>query len=249
MKFDYARKFIQETVKEALGVTTIPKQASKPNLVKKLAEIGLTEPYDKDQCKEIAQMIVNEVLKEQSALTVVDESCSGFVETMEEEILETNNLPAIDWQAELTGIPAEAPQEEKHTHTKQDSSELTYPVDDAKRGMVSYKASEMGISLASTEIDVIASRVDASSSSFTQTISDIESALIAYVDYQQSQESHQVRNMLTRVSNRVIEKNRAVKESLTTGVNKFTSALEVAEQQQKSELSAILTRLKTSRQA
>jgi len=96
MKFDYARKFIQEVVKEALNVTSIPKQASKPALVKRLIDMGLTEPYDREHCKQIADAIVAEVLKEQSAITPVSVQDDAMVEAG------GDNQP-IDWQEELTG--------------------------------------------------------------------------------------------------------------------------------------------------
>lgn len=132
--------------------------------------------------------------------------------------------------------------EQTHTHTPSASTLAT--TNTQVKGMVNYKASEMGIQLAASEVDVIASKVDASASSFTDTLNQIESALIAYVEYQQTTEANQVDGMLSRVTQKVIQKNQATTQHLTTGINHFKTALEVAEQHQKRELTSILNRLK-----
>ena len=94
------------------------------------------------------------------------------------EAVEEDTQP-IDWQKEL-GVSSEDLGEATLPKSDEDTTQattastepapLTYPVDNAKREMVAYKAAEMGFTLAATEIEVIASHVNTSGSSFTQTI-------------------------------------------------------------------------------
>ncbi|MEH1831191.1 MAG: hypothetical protein V7L29_03690 [Nostoc sp.] len=87
------------------------------------------------------------------------------------------------------------------------------------RGMVGLKAGAMGIPLAQSQIDGIASQIDASGNSFSQTLAEIENALIAYIDYQHSQEASQVSSMLERVTERVAVKNYTISQQLSDGCN------------------------------
>lgn len=112
------------------------------------------------------------------------------------------------------------------------------------RDMVSFKAVSMGIAIAENQIDIIASQIDATGSSFSETISEIENALIAYVDYQHSEESYQIDSMLTRVISRVASKNEAINQQLTNGISDFTQNLQDLEIAQKKIAGNILTRLK-----
>lgn len=112
------------------------------------------------------------------------------------------------------------------------------------RGMVHFKAAAMGIQLAESQIDVIASQIDASGNSFSQTLADIENALIAYIDYQHSQEASQVNFMLERVTERVAVKNYAIHQQLSDGITGFTDNLRALEREQKKSASTILARLK-----
>lgn len=112
------------------------------------------------------------------------------------------------------------------------------------RGMVGLKAGAMGIPLAQSQIDVIASQIDASGNSFSQTIAEIENALIAYIDYQYSQEASQVSSMLERVTERVAVKNYAINQQLSGGISEFTDNLHTLEREQKKSTASILVRLK-----
>lgn len=111
------------------------------------------------------------------------------------------------------------------------------------RGLVHFKAGVMGIQLAESQIDVIASQIDSSGSSFSQTIVEIEAALVAYVDYQHSQEARQVDSMLERVTERVAEKNHAINRRLSDGITQFTDNLHALEREQKKSTGSILARL------
>ncbi len=112
------------------------------------------------------------------------------------------------------------------------------------RGMVGLKAGVMGIHLAESQIDVIASQIDASGHSFSETLAAIEKALIAYIDYQESQEASQVSSMLERVTERVAVKNHAVHQQLSDGINEFTDNLHTVEREQKKITDTLLLRLK-----
>jgi hypothetical protein len=70
MKFITARRQIQSTVKESLEVSTSPNQASASAIRYLMSLMGFDEPYNDDQCNQIANRIVADVLKEQSAITV-----------------------------------------------------------------------------------------------------------------------------------------------------------------------------------
>lgn len=111
------------------------------------------------------------------------------------------------------------------------------------RGMVHFKAGAMGIQLAENQIDVIASQIDSTGSSFSQTIAEIEAALVAYVDYQHSQEARQVDSMLERVTGRVAQKNQAISHQLSDGITRFTDDLTALEREQKKIAGSILARL------
>ena len=112
------------------------------------------------------------------------------------------------------------------------------------RGMVDFKAQAMGIQLAESQIDGIASQIDASGHSFFETLVAIENALIAYIDYQHSQEASQVSSMLERVTERVVVKNYAIHQQLSDGINEFTDNLHTVEREQKKITDTLLLRLK-----
>ena len=112
------------------------------------------------------------------------------------------------------------------------------------RSMVGLKAGAMGIPLAESQIDGIASKIDASGNSFSQTIAAIENALIAYIDYQHSQQASQVSSMLERVTERVAVKNRAINQQLSDGISEFTDNLHTVEREQKKVTDTLLLRLK-----
>lgn len=112
------------------------------------------------------------------------------------------------------------------------------------RGMVGFKAQAMGIQLAESQIDGIASQIDASGHSFSETLAAIENALIAYIDYQHSQEASQVNSMLERVTERVAVKNYAIHQQLSDGIHAFTDNLHTVEREQKKITDTLLLRLK-----
>lgn len=112
------------------------------------------------------------------------------------------------------------------------------------RGMVGFKAQAMGIQLAESQIDGIASQIDASGHNFSETLAAIENALIAYIDYQHSQEASQVNSMLERVTERVAVKNHAIHQQLNDGINEFTDNLHTVEREQKKITDTLLLRLK-----
>lgn len=169
-----------------------------------------------------------------------DNPTTEELEAVKQHFIKQSEALTVD-----SGVPTQLSSlTEDNTPESTQQTALTYPVDDNKRQMVGFKASQMGIQLAASQVDVIASKIDTSNSSFMQTISDIETALIAYVEYQESQESTAVDTMLNRVTNRVIEKNQAISNRLNTKISDFTSAVETANSQLKSETSAIITRLR-----
>ena len=109
--------------------------------------------------------------------------------------------------------------------------------------MVSFKAGEMGIQLAENQIEIIASQIDSSGHSFLETISDIEAALITYIDYLHSQEASHVEEMFNRVTKRVAEKNTSIHQQLNEGVDNFRNTFEDLKKQQKKTAKSILLRL------
>jgi hypothetical protein len=85
MNFEYARKLIQSEVKEILGVAKSPKQASQTAIVQLLKDMGLAEPYNRDQCMKIVNIIVSAVRKEENSIALIeDESITELNETMNE---------------------------------------------------------------------------------------------------------------------------------------------------------------------
>ncbi|WP_375495290.1 hypothetical protein [uncultured Nostoc sp.] len=132
----------------------------------------------------------------------------------------------------------------------QSSTEETLSIDNALtinpevRDMVNFKAGSMGIAIAENQIDLIASQIDATGNSFSETISAIENALIEYIDYQHSEESYQIESMMTRVISRVASKNEAINQQLSSGISDFTQNLQDLEISQKKRAGNILSRLK-----
>ncbi|MHC5763592.1 hypothetical protein [Nostoc sp.] len=124
------------------------------------------------------------------------------------------------------------------------AEENTLTVNAEVRGMVGFKAQAMGIQLAESQIDGIASQIDANGHSFSETLAAIENALITYIDYQHSQEASQVNSMLERVTERVAVKNHAIHQQLSDGINEFTDNLHTVEREQKKITDTLLLRLK-----
>ena len=124
-----------------------------------------------------------------------------------------------------------------------DSVETALAFNPEVKDMVGMKAQSMGLQLAESQIEVIASGIDTSGQSFMQTINDIEAALIAYIDYQHSREANEVDSMLERVTDRVYAKNAAVNQQLSQGIHTFRETLTDLDAQQKKIASSILIRL------
>lgn len=93
---------IQRDVKHSLGLSKIPSEATTKSIKKMLADMGLTEPYDRTQCKEIVTMIIEQYNRNNSAieLTPVDSCCEDeqpttealtVVEETTEELFTVNN--------------------------------------------------------------------------------------------------------------------------------------------------------------
>lgn len=168
----------------------------------------------------------------------IDNPTQEQITQVKEHFMKQSEALSINTQnPELSGLI------QQHTQESEDTP-ASYPVDDNKRQMVVFKSQQMGLSLAASEIEVIASRVDTSSSSFIQTVNDIENALIAYIDYQASLEKSTIDSMMINVTNRLVEKNQQVRGKLNTGIDNISSVLEVADQQLKSETERILNRLR-----
>lgn len=160
-------------------------------------------------------------------------------ESSEIELSNTANTPVTAEPETLADMLT------NYEEVKEETSALTPPSPEMK-SMVSYKASEMGIQLAASEIEVIAAQVETDGLSFTETLKQIEEALTAFIGYQESSEASQVTEMYQRVTERIVEKNQATASVFATETNKFKAALEVAKEQQKSQLSTILNRLRVA---
>lgn len=170
------------------------------------------------------------------------------LEANNKDALTVNSKQTVQEEARLTANPEPFITREIEGIEDYDNSEGSPSTDlslnpDMKE-LVSFKAQEMGIKLAETQIEIIASEIDLKKHSFLQTISDIEAALIAYIDYQHSQESNQVDAMLERVTERVALKNHAINQQLSGGIADFTNTMEELDQKQKKITSNILMRLK-----
>ncbi|KAB8318221.1 hypothetical protein SD81_017225 [Tolypothrix campylonemoides VB511288] len=210
----------------------------KSDYIEAAEKIGV-EALEDPTTEQINQAVAYLIDKQSKTLTVT--------ETMNPTADEISLTATSDISEEYTEIQeTDSESEMKSNFSNSDaenSTSLTTTQSEVK-GMVNYKASLMGIQLAASEVDVIASKVDAAGTSFTETLNQIESALIAYVDYQQSREASEVDGMFDRVTRRVVEKNQSTINHLTRGINQFKTAMEVAEQHQKRELTSILNRLK-----
>ena len=182
-----------------------------------------------EELTQAVQFLSNQRDKANSVLTPSD---SGLIEVTEPQVI---SVPEIS-DEQVTPVEQQTPPE---------SSSMT-TTDKEIRGMVNYKAAEMGIQLAASEVEVIAEQIDSSGSSFSETIRDIESALIGYIDYRKTNQSTEVSQMIDRVTSRVAEANQSVSQEFSNGVREIKSALEVADQQQKRDLSTILSRLRVA---
>ncbi|MEM1003688.1 MAG: hypothetical protein AAGH46_13665 [Bacteroidota bacterium] len=73
MLFKIAANRIQAKVKNALGLSKTPLEATSANIRKILADKGLKEPYDRDDCDAIADEIISKIRKRETAIIIQDE--------------------------------------------------------------------------------------------------------------------------------------------------------------------------------
>lgn len=205
---------------------------SKEDYVKAADSVGIVD-LNNPTNEELIQAVNFLSQQRDKANSVLVPSNSSEIEATSQDILATY----------LSGDEVTVIDEQVTQEQQPESASLT-TTDKEIRGMVNYKAASMGIQLAASEVEIIAEQIDSSGSSFSQTIRDIESALIVYIDYRKTNQSAEVSQMINRVTTRVTEANQAVSQEFSNGVREIKTALEVADQQQKRDLSTILNRLR-----
>jgi hypothetical protein len=150
MLFKVAIDTIQRKVKEVLNLTRIPSEASSANIRNLLADLGLTEPYNRTQCLEIADRIIADVKASQSALTVADE---GYTVVENEDNLEHSEIIRSEYSEE-TAIDTTINQTESPNEPYQPKDVFS------KAAIVKSQADNLAIEITPPDCIQIASLID-----------------------------------------------------------------------------------------
>jgi hypothetical protein len=233
MNFKIAINYIQRIVREKLELSKIPDLASTVNIRKRLAELGLKEPYDRTQCIRIAESIITEVQKNNLALSPLNDVVDSVGDS--EDAIAPQEVPQEQ-------LPSFAPNDLEDTHTPESTTSLTVTPEATE--MISFQAQSMGINLVESQISQIAETIDFENSSFTQVLGQVKAGILAYIEFNKGLESGQVTEMFSEVSQALEQKRKVVNEQFTQGFAKISKEINTQANEQKKELSQILLRLK-----
>ncbi len=235
MLFKIAANRIQAKVKNALGLSKTPLEATSANIRKILADKGLKEPYDRDDCDAIADEIISKIRKRETAIIIQDEENLDSTPTVNlgeqdmDNIVDdsvknsnSNDIPAVDVESNQSAIA----------------------VTEEQRQMVAFKAQSMGIQLAESQVSEIASQIDSRNSNFIETIKQIEQALLDYVDYNSLAESTVVNRMFEKVNNRIVQNSNSINQQLSSGLESIGESLRQNQASQATATQNILARLR-----
>jgi len=178
---------IQRQVKKELNLSKIPPQASSASIKKLLAEMGYTEPHDREHCSTIATMIIDQYHADNTALTVVEPVQDAMVEEPTTIEAVGDNQP-IDWQEELTdGTPVKEPLPKLDEDTTQAtiiktpaSTEPAPLTTLEKAEMIISRGQSLNIAIATQEVSEIVTHLNETSASDQDFIRGIEPAILAY---------------------------------------------------------------------
>lgn len=197
------------------------------------------------EIKEVYQQMVNDTENptEQELESMVNyfQSNDSKNELVPQNKLDEQNMDNIVGENSVNTINSNS---EEMDELIESNSAIT--VTDEQRQMVSFKAQSMGIQLAEAQVEVIASQLDSNNTSFTETIQQIEQALLDFIGYQSSTESIAINQMFDRVDNAIAQKTQTVNQQLTNGFESIGESLRQSQENQKTATTNILARLRVA---
>ncbi len=126
--------------------------------------------------------------------------------------------------------------------TENITNALIQVTDEQKHQIVSLKASEMGIQLATTDIDAIADTIDSVVSSTEELINQIEQAITAYIEQIKQHNQQKIDGMIFRLAQKIQLSNQETATHFNNQSQKFNEALVAAQQDLKSSILQSLKR-------
>lgn len=165
-----------------------------------------------------------------TALTVI----TNDVDTVDNPI-NTESIQDIDSQDDLAIAPI----------TNEDYPEIPAPLaTTTKNELVANTAVSLGIQLSTTEIDQIADNFDAGSDDFSQTLEQVKSAIIAYVQHKIASNNQQIVNTINEISQVASDGFEENSQTLTNGLKQLNQQLVQQSTDFKSKLAGTLSRFK-----
>jgi hypothetical protein len=165
-------------------------------------------------------------------ITAVIESFLPQPEPVEETAIQPLEQPTQVLEVENHIQPAEEPQAEEDSirlieenDTPLEESNLVVSNQD-KHSEITLQADQMGITLTEEQISVVASDLDNQFEDEDEFISEVKSALIAFIDYQTKQSNTKFNKMLGDVEDYAESKQHQRFENMTTNLKQFSTRLQ-----------------------
>jgi hypothetical protein len=180
--------------------------------------------------EDVEPMTSNEAATEQETLT------NNNSDELEPET--TTNPSTIEELEEFYTHPALfTPKTENEETPTPQSSELATTT---KNELVSSTAQNMGITLDTSEISLIAENINDSTDTLEQDIDTIKAAIIAFVKHKAMVSQQKINNLITEVREVVSEKNQENSQLLSDGLTNINNDIQEANKQFKSNVKKAL---------
>ncbi|MFM8007619.1 MAG: hypothetical protein ACKO86_22365, partial [Dolichospermum sp.] len=113
-----------------------------------------------------------------------------------------------------------------------------------KSELVANTAGSLGIELSTTEIDHIANNFDNSSDDFTETLEQVKSAIIAYVQHKIASNNQKINEVVNEIGDVIADGFNSNNETLNNGLKQLNHQLTQQSTDFKSKLAGTLSRFK-----
>ncbi|MFM6530203.1 MAG: hypothetical protein ACKPHW_05430 [Microcystis panniformis] len=113
-----------------------------------------------------------------------------------------------------------------------------------KSELVANTAGSLGIELSTTEIDHIANNFDNSSDDFTETLEQVKSAIIAYVQHKIASNNQKINEVVNEIGDVIADGFNSNNETLNNGLKQLNHQLNQQSTDFKSKLAGTLSRFK-----
>ncbi|MFM6001824.1 MAG: hypothetical protein ACKPA7_00750 [Sphaerospermopsis kisseleviana] len=195
----------------------------------------------KAQCELMIADIENPTELELIAVQEYFMSNASQLTVINEETTDVDNANTVSIQHIDTGIDENEVDNEPHQDYPEQSPKTGGLVNTTKNELVASTAQNMGITLDTSEISLIAENINDSTDTLEQDIDTIKAAIIAFVEHKAMVSQQKINNLITEVRKVVTEKNQENSQLLSDGLTNISNDIQEANKQFKSNVKTALS--------